>query len=88
VAVSNTSPSAVSPMPSHSRGPTLEAEDALSEHSEDDETAGDHRLHERKRGKREGGDMQQPRARGDQHAKREPTSNGTDWRRCGPDAAS
>jgi hypothetical protein len=50
----------------------LEAEEALGEHREEHEAAGDDRLHERQRRQRHGRHVEAPRAGGHQHAEGEP----------------
>ena len=61
VSASSTRPSAVRPTPAHWRVRPA-AEEALGEHGEEDEPAGDHRLDERERRQSERADVEAPRA--------------------------
>jgi hypothetical protein len=50
----------------------LEAEDAVGHDRDEHDATGEHDLHHRERGQRDGGDVQRPRAASHAHADREP----------------
>ena len=66
----------------------LEAEDALGQDGEEDEAAGQDRLHQRQRREGHGGDVQQPGEDRDAHADGEPLRGPELPWRCGTGDAS